>query len=111
LKKYIDTLKPFCGPENLDYCSEEQKKTISVIGKMTQIQLESKLKVLNKEIEDMEKDHQELLKSLQSTFKESSEKLDILKKEKNSEISIIEEYLSKDEEEEKDENYNRKYSK
>tara|TARA_B100001989_G_C24549475_1_gene473281 strand:+ start:4587 stop:5243 length:657 start_codon:yes stop_codon:yes gene_type:complete len=103
LKKYVDTLKPLCGPENLDYCSEKQKKTISVIGKMTQTQLDTKLKVLNKEIEDADKDHQELLKSLQSTFKESSEKLDVLKKEKNSEISIIEEYLSINREEKKDE--------
>lgn len=103
LKKYIDALKPLCSPETLDYCTEEQKEKISVIGKMTMKQMESKLKLLKKEIEDAETDHQELLKSLQGKFKESSEKLDILKKEKNNEITIIEEYLPENDEEKKDE--------
>ena len=56
---------------------------------------------LNDEIKDAENEHQELLKKLQATFKESSEKLDELKKEKNLEISVIEEYLLKSEQEEK----------
>jgi len=103
LKKYIDALKPLCSPETLDYCTEEQKEKISVIGKMTKKQMESKMKLLKKEIEGAETEHQELLKYLQGQFKESSEKLDILKKEKNNEITIIEEYLPENGEEKKDE--------
>lgn len=101
LKKYADTLKPLCGPDNLEYCNENQKETITVIGKMTKTQLETKMKSLNEEIKDVENEHQELLKKLQATFKESSEKLDELKKEKKPEISAIEEYLLKFVQEEK----------
>ena len=47
---------------------------------MTKKQLDTKMKSLNDEIKDAENEHQELLKKLQTTFKESSEKLDELKK-------------------------------
>ena len=69
IQKYLSPMEMFCfceiNPNETEISNEKVRMGYWRFGASA---------IESKEIEDMEKDHQELLKSLQSTFKESSEK-------------------------------------
>jgi hypothetical protein len=81
LKKFTSELGPGCSVDALENCSAEQKAELDKYVAMPADERDSKLTEMKEAIDKAEKDHEELLKQLQSTYKESMEKLEKLKED------------------------------
>lgn len=77
-------LGPTCGPQNLDLCSEEQKKEIESISAMSDEDLQKKIEDKEKEISDIEKkfdaDVEELQKKYEAMEKAKTAKVAEIRK-------------------------------
>jgi len=81
LKKFASELGPGCSVDALENCSAEQKADLDKYIAMPAEEREAKLTEMKSAIDKAEKDHEELLKQLQATYKESMEKLEKLKED------------------------------
>jgi len=89
LKKFASELGPGCSVDALENCSAEQKAELDKYIAMPSEEREAKLTEMKGAIDKAEKDHEELLKSLQATYKESMEKLEKLKEESAPTIKLL----------------------
>jgi hypothetical protein len=81
LKKFASELGPGCSVDALENCSAEQKAELDKYVAMPAEERDSKLAEMKSALEKAEKDHEDLLKQLQATYKESMEKLEKLKED------------------------------
>lgn len=65
-----ENLGPTCGPENLDLCSEEQKKEIETVSAMSDADLQKKIEEKQTEISDVEKKFNADVEELQKKYEE-----------------------------------------
>jgi len=83
MKKFaMEKLKPICGLNHLDLCSEEKKAEIAKIQAIDPEELKTMVEEKEKEIKDAEDTFKEEVEKLQATYKELQDK----KKEKADEI-------------------------
>merc|ERR1711972_263276 len=82
LKKFAkDNLGPRCGPANLDLCDDGNKAKIKEFMEMPMADLAEKITAKNDEMDKVEKDLEDLLKSLQAQYEEGQKNRDEKKKE------------------------------
>jgi protein disulfide-isomerase A6 len=91
LKKFADeNLGPSCGPDNLDLCSEEQKKKIEETLAMSQEDRDAKIAegektiadaeaLFTSEVEKLQKKYEELTAEKEATIKTAKAPLGLLK--------------------------------
>lgn len=90
LKKFASTeLGPGCSVDAMENCSEAQKTELEVYIKMAPADRDAKLSELKKQLADAETAHNELLKQLQATFKESQDKLEKTKEDAAPVIKLL----------------------
>jgi len=90
LKKFASTeLGPGCSVDTIDNCSDEQKKELETYVAMDADERASKLEALKTALAAAEATHEELLKTLQSTYKESMDGLEKLKEESAPQIKLL----------------------
>jgi len=90
LKKFASTeLGPGCSVDMLENCSEEQKKELEEYIAMSAEDREKMLNDLKEELGGAEKKHEDLLKELQATYKESMEKVEKLKEASAPKIKLL----------------------
>lgn len=94
LKKFADEMKPMCAPDYLENCSDEQKSKIESFQKLGTTALQAELDKMKTKISEGEKEHEELLKTLQAQFSKSGENLDNLKNKLRPDIDLIEMILA-----------------
>ena len=94
LKKYADSMKPLCSPDNLEDCTTEQKVEVEKLLSMKEEELKQKIDEHTKSITTAEKEHEELLKDLQKKFKDSMDSVDALKEKVNPELALLKVVLS-----------------
>jgi hypothetical protein len=81
LKKFASEMGPGCSVDALENCSDEQKAELDKYVAMPAEERDTKLADMKSALEKAEKDHEDLLKQLQATYKESMEKLEKLKED------------------------------
>jgi len=89
LKKFAASLGPACGVDTMENCSEEQKAELKPYMEMEADARAAQLASLKKSLDEAEEAHNELLKTLQATFKESMDKLEKLKEETSPKIKLL----------------------
>jgi len=90
LKKFAaNELGPGCSVDTMDNCSDDQKKQLQEYIDMAADERASKLKSMKEALDAAEKAHEELLKTLQSTYKESMDSLEKLKEESGPTIKLL----------------------
>merc|ERR1712056_35883 len=91
LQKFAkENLGPRCGPGNLDLCDEGNKTLVEGFMKMDAKALEKSIKEKEDQMAKVEKELEELLKSLQSQYEEGQKKRDDEKaKIKNSGLGLM----------------------
>jgi protein disulfide-isomerase A6 len=90
LKKFASSeLGPGCSVDALDNCSDAQKEELQTYIKMDADERAKKLEELKTNLAAAEKTHEELLKTLQSTYKESMDALEKLKEESAPTIKLL----------------------
>lgn len=73
MKKFAETeLGPGCSVDQMENCSDEQKKELKTYIDMPADKRAAKLEELKKALESAEKTHNELLEALQKQYKDSS---------------------------------------
>lgn len=75
LQKFVkdNLMDPACDSNNKDSCSDEQLKSLEEAMAMTDAERKTKISDITAEIKATEKKHEDLLESLQSQYKKSSE--------------------------------------
>jgi hypothetical protein len=82
LTKFVETdLGPGCSVDAKENCNAEQLAELEKYVAMEASERDAKLATLKKELADADEAHNELLKSLQAQYKESSDALEKLKEE------------------------------
>jgi hypothetical protein len=76
-----ESLGPSCGPDNLDLCDDVKKKQIEEFLAMPIADLKAKVAEKDEESAKVEKDLEELLKSLQKQYEEGQKAKDKKKEE------------------------------
>merc|ERR1712187_544284 len=71
-----ENLKPVCSVSNLDLCDDEKKAKIQEFMKMSDSELESKIKEEEKKLEQAEEDFKEAVSKLQAEYQKLSEEKD-----------------------------------
>ena len=90
LKKFAAAeLGPGCSVDTLENCSDDQKAQLDEYIKMPAEERDAKLADLKKKLGDAEKAHEDLLKTLQSTYKESMDSLEKLKESSAPTIKLL----------------------
>jgi len=90
LKKFASTeLGPGCSVDLIDNCSDEQKTELKTYIDMDAAERATKLDSLKTALAGAEETHNELLKELQSKFKESQDGLEKLKEESAPQIKLL----------------------
>ena len=90
LKKFAAAeLGPGCSVDTLENCSDDQKAQLDEYIKMPAEERDAKLADLKKKLGDAEKAHEDLLKTLQSTYKESMDSLEKLKETSAPTIKLL----------------------
>merc|ERR1711972_254757 len=85
-----DNLGPRCGPANLELCDEGNKTMVEGFMKMDADALQKKIKEQEDKMAKVEKDLEDLLKSLQAQYEEGQKKRDEEKaKIKNSGLGLM----------------------
>merc|ERR1712113_154847 len=85
-----ENLGPKCGPASLDLCDEGNKTMIEKFMKMDANELQKAIKEKDDSMAKVEKDLEDLLKSLQSQYEEGQKKRDDEKaKIKNSGLGLM----------------------
>jgi protein disulfide-isomerase-like protein len=68
LKAYAENLKPPCTLESTHYCTDDQLEYISQMKQLRKTVIKEKIKKMESEVSESEKDLQDLLQRLQSEF-------------------------------------------
>ena len=90
LRKFASTeLGPGCSVDTMENCDDAQKAELEKYIAMPAAERDTKLAELKKAMADAEEEHNELLKTLQSTFKESQEKMEKMKEESAPQIKLL----------------------
>jgi len=90
LKKFVENdLGPGCSADTKENCSAEQLKDLETYMAMDATERATKLTALKDELKKAEDDHNELLKKLQASFKESQDSLEKLKEESAPVIKML----------------------
>jgi len=90
LTKFVETeLGPGCSVDMKENCSAEQLAALQTYIDMDAGERASKLESMKKALTDAEETHNELLKQLQATFKESQDALEKLKEESAPTIKLL----------------------
>jgi len=90
LKKFANTeLGPGCSVDAMENCSEEQKTQLQTYIAMPADERAAKLESMKTALSAAEKAHEELLKQLQATYKESMDSLEKLKDESAPTIKLL----------------------
>jgi protein disulfide-isomerase A6 len=90
LKKFAsENLGPSCGPDQLDLCSEEQKKEIAEIQALSADEVAAKIKAGEKAIEDADAHFTAEVEKLQATYEKLSEDKDAAIKEAKKPLGIL----------------------
>jgi len=90
LTKFVENeLGPGCSVDAKENCSAEQLEKLSTYIAMDATERETKLAELKKGMADAEEKHNELLKQLQATFKESQDGLEKLKEDSAPVIKML----------------------
>jgi hypothetical protein len=90
LKKFAATeLGPGCSVDTIENCSDDQKKQLQQYIAMDADERASKLEEMKTSLAAAEKAHEELLKQLQATYKESMDSLEKLKDESAPTIKLL----------------------
>merc|ERR1711924_423759 len=80
---------PGCSVDTLENCSDDQKAQLDEYINMPAEERDAKLADLKKKMGDAEKAHEDLLKTLQSTYKESMDSLEKLKETSAPTIKLL----------------------
>jgi len=90
LTKFVESdLGPGCSVDAKENCSPEQLTELEKYIAMPAEERDAKLESMKKALADAEEKHNELLKQLQSTYKESQEGLEKLKEESAPVIKML----------------------
>jgi len=90
LTKFVETeLGPGCSVDAKENCSAEQLEALQKYIEMPAEERAEKLASMKKAMTDAEEKHNELLKQLQATFKESQEALEKLKEDSAPTIKLL----------------------
>jgi len=90
LTKFVETeLGPGCSVDAKENCSAEQLSSLEEYIKMDAKERADKLAAMKTAMADAEEAHNELLKKLQATFKESQDALEKLKEESAPTIKLL----------------------
>jgi len=90
LKKFVETeLGPGCSVDMKENCSAEQLSQLQQYIDMSAEERDAKLAAMKKALTDAEEAHNELLKKLQATFKESQDGLEKLKEDSAPTIKLL----------------------
>jgi len=90
LVKFVETeLGPGCSVDAKENCSAEQLSALEKYIAMDAEERKTKLEAMKKALSDAENEHNELLKKLQSTFKESQDALEKLKEDSAPTIKLL----------------------
>jgi len=90
LTKFVETeLGPGCSVDAKENCSAEQLADLQKYIEMDAEERKTKLESMKKAMADAEEKHNELLKQLQATFKESQEALEKLKEDSAPTIKLL----------------------
>jgi len=90
LTKFVETeLGPGCSVDAKENCSAEQLAALQTYIDMDAAERTSKLETMKKAMADAEEKHNELLKQLQATFKESQDALEKLKEDSAPTIKLL----------------------
>jgi len=90
LTKFVETeLGPGCSVDAKENCSAEQLADLQKYIEMDAEERKTKLESMKKAMADAEEKHNELLKQLQATFKESQDALEKLKEESAPTIKLL----------------------
>lgn len=90
MKKFAATeLGPGCSVDTIDNCSADQKKELETYIAMDADERAKKLDEMKTSLAAAEKSHEELLKQLQATYKESMDSLEALKDESAPTIKLL----------------------
>jgi len=90
LTKFVETeLGPGCSVDAKENCSAEQLEALQKYIAMDATERSDKLAAMKKAMADAEEQHNELLKQLQATFKESQDALEKLKEESAPTIKLL----------------------
>ena len=82
LKKFAkNELGPGCSVDSIENCTPEQKTELEKYTAMSEEERATKLEKAKEELKTAEDAHNELLKQLQSTYKDSQDKLEKLKED------------------------------
>jgi len=71
LDTFTSGLKPSCGLENLDLCSDEQKKNIEDLRASTETELQTKVEDYEKNVKEVQDKLKNIIEELQSTYEKS----------------------------------------
>jgi len=90
LTKFVETeLGPGCSVDQKENCSAEQLEKLSTYIAMDATERATKLADMKKALTDADEKHNELLKQLQATFKESQDALEKLKEDSAPTIKLL----------------------
>jgi len=90
LKKFVESdLGPGCSVDSKDNCTPEQLTQLQQYIDMDPAERAAKMESMKKAMADAEEAHNELLKKLQASFKESQEGLEKLKEESAPTIKLL----------------------
>jgi len=90
LKKFVESeLGPGCSVDTKENCSTEQLSALQTYIEMPDAERAAKLESMKKALADAEEEHNELLKKLQATFKESQDGLEKLKEDSAPTIKLL----------------------
>ena len=90
-----ENLGPTCGPANLDLCDDDKKAQVKEFMGMSASDLSAAIKEKDDEMAAVEKELEDLLKSLQAQYEEGTKKKDDTKKEiKESGLGLMKSVLA-----------------
>jgi len=90
LTKFVETeLGPGCSVDSKENCSADQLAQLTKYIEMDATERATKLESMKKAMKDAEDAHNELLKQLQATFKESQDALEKLKEDSAPTIKLL----------------------
>ena len=76
LDTFTSGLKPSCGLQNLDLCSEEQKEKIEKLRASTEDELKSQVEEYDKNVQQVKDKLKSIIEELQSTYEKSKKEHD-----------------------------------
>ena len=89
LRTHASSIGPSCGADNLELCSEEEKKTLEKYMAMSPARRTAKIEKLNNAIKKLEAEHEALMKQLQSSYEASNSALEALKEKYKTPIKMM----------------------